>query len=54
MIVLMNLEDMQEAGLEEASTVTLVADCDTHQRREVGGLPPLTYRAAALPAIFPN
>jgi len=38
LIVLMNPEDMQEAGLEEASTVTLVTDCDTHQRREVRGL----------------
>ena len=56
MIVLMNPQDMQEAGLEEASTVTLVTDCDTQQRREVPGLAvtPFDLPRGCLAGYFPE
>lgn len=56
MIVLMNPQDMQEAGLKEASTVTLVTDCDTQQRREVRGLAvtPFDLPRGCLAGYFPE
>jgi molybdopterin-dependent oxidoreductase alpha subunit len=56
MIVLMNPEDMREAGLKEATRVTLVTDCDERLRREVRDLAvtPFDLPRGCLAGYFPE